>query len=132
MPNHWLAACDSNTEPLSERRQSLARCGVFTTQRASDCLRSDNGSVLLSQAASQWFGMMAPSELTAVAGPLELSEAAQATIRRFRQGDGLMIAGPYQVAMRVIPTPEEMEMAETDYEGEDAFEDDIVDETQPL
>jgi hypothetical protein len=95
--------------------------GVFMTQRASDCLQSDNGAVLLSQASSQWFGMMAPSELTAVAGPLELSAAAQATIRHFRQGDGLMIAGPYQVAMRVIPTPEELEMAETDYEGEDAF-----------
>jgi hypothetical protein len=25
--------------------------------------------------------------------------------------------------MRLIPTPEELEMAETDYEGEDAFDD---------
>jgi hypothetical protein len=80
-------------------------------------------ALLLSQASSQWFGMMAPAELSAVAGPLELSVAAQATIRRFRQGDGLMVAGPYQVAMRVIPTPEELELAETDYQGEDAFAD---------
>jgi hypothetical protein len=113
-------------EDVIRKGRHIKLSGVFMTQRASDCLRSDNGSVLLSQASSQWLGMMAPAELTAVAGPLELSAAAQATIRRFRQGDGLMIAGPYQVAMRLIPTPEELEMAETDYEGEDAFE-----ESQP-
>ncbi|HEX6513634.1 MAG TPA: hypothetical protein VF157_15125 [Chloroflexota bacterium] len=110
-------------EDVIRKGRHIKLSGVFMTQRASDCLRSDNGSVLLSQASNQWLGMMAPAELTAVAGPLELSAAAQATIRRFRQGDGLMIAGPYQVAMRLIPTPEELEMAETDYEGEEAFED---------
>ena len=95
--------------------------GVFMTQRGSDCLQSTQGQVVLSSASSQWFGMMGPSELTAVAGPLELSAAVQATIRRFRQGDGLLIAGPYQVAMRVIPTPEELAMAQTDYESEGDF-----------
>ena len=111
-------------EDVIRKGRHVKLSGVFMTQRASDCLKSDNGSVLLSQASSQWFGMMAPAELSSVAGPLELSSAAQATIRRFRQGDGLMIAGPYQVAMRVIPTPEELEMAETDYEAEDAFSND--------
>lgn len=110
-------------EDVIRKGRHVKVSGVFMTQRASDCLQSENGAVLLSQAASQWFGMMAPSELRAVSAPLELSAAAQATIRRFRQGDGLLTAGPYQVAMRVIPTPEEMDMAETDYEGESAFED---------
>jgi hypothetical protein len=95
--------------------------GVFMTQRGSDCLQSTQGQVVLSSASSQWFGMLGPSELTAAAGPLELSAAVQATIRRFRQGDGLLIAGPYQVAMRVIPTPEELAMAQTDYESEGDF-----------
>lgn len=95
--------------------------GVFMTQRGSDCLQSTQGQVILSSASSQWFGMLGPSELSAAAGPLELSTAVQATIRRFRQGDGLLIAGPYQVAMRVIPTPEELAMAQTDYESEVDF-----------
>jgi hypothetical protein len=111
-------------EDVIRKGRHIKLSGVFMTQRVTDCLRSDNGSVLLSQASSQWLGMMATAELTAVSGPLELSVAAQATIRRFRQGDGLMIAGPYQVAMRLIPTPDELAMAQTDYEDEDAFSDD--------
>jgi len=95
--------------------------GVFMTQRGTDCLQQTQGQVVLSSASSQWFGMMRPAELTAIAGPLELSTAVQAAIRRFRQGDGLLLAGPYQVAMRVIPTPAELAMAQTDYELESEF-----------
>jgi hypothetical protein len=95
--------------------------GVFMTQRGSDCLQSTQGQVVLSSASSQWFGMLSPSELTALVGPLQLSSAVQAAIRRFRQGDGLLIAGPYQVGMRVIPTPDELAMAQTDYDSETDF-----------
>ncbi len=96
--------------------------GVFMTQRGSDCLQSEQGQVILSSASSQWFGMLSPTELNAISGPLELSAATQSAIRRFRQGDGLLIAGPYQVAMRAMPIPDELEMAQTDYEIEDTFE----------
>jgi hypothetical protein len=110
--------------------------GVFITQRGSDCVQSIQGQVVLSSAASQWFGMLGPSELVALVQPLELSGAVQAAIRRFRLGDGLLIAGPYQVAMRVIPTPEELAMAETDYESEAVFEDrdasEVADRQGPL
>src|SRR5918911_1436958 len=95
--------------------------GGFMTPRGNECLQSAQGQVVLSSASSQWFGMLSPSELTALAGPLTLSSAVQAAIRRFRQGDGLLIAGPYQVGMRVVPTPDELAMAQTDYDSEADF-----------
>jgi len=115
------AAAAAAVEEVVRLGRHVKVSGVFMTQRGSDCLQSTQGQVVLSSASSQWFGMLSPSELTALVGPLQLSSAVQAAIRRFRQGDGLLIAGPYQVGMRVIPTPDELAMAQTDYDSEADF-----------
>jgi hypothetical protein len=88
---------------------------VAQTQRPADSLDTYIGRVIQSQAATQWYGMQNPSEITDIAERLHWSSEEVAAIRKFGQGDALLAIPGTRVTFHVSASPIEYEMAHTDW-----------------
>ncbi len=88
---------------------------VAQTQRPADSLDTYIGRVIQSQAATQWYGMQNPSEITDIAERLHWTAEEVAAIRKFGQGDALLAIPGTRVTYHVTWAPVEFEMAHTDW-----------------